>query len=134
MTATLTPSAPPAPATEQEARRVAEDAREKEWESPSFVRQMFEGNYRMDLVHPFPEVDPAEVERARPFMEALETFMRDRVDSTDAVFAEGGVWHMPVTRSGRTRRITDSHQSGLFAMARPTCRPTPAAISAPAIL
>ena len=90
MTATLTPSAPPAPATEQEARRVAEDAREKEWESPSFVRQMFEGNYRMDLVHPFPEVDPAEVERARPFMEALETFMRDRVDS-DRIDREGKI-------------------------------------------
>ena len=31
------------------------------------------------------------------------------VDSTDKVFAEGGTWFMPVTRSGRTRRITDAH-------------------------
>jgi alkylation response protein AidB-like acyl-CoA dehydrogenase len=89
------PSAPDAPdaaapGSEQAARQVAEDAREKEWESPSFVREMFEGNYRLDLVHPFPEVDPAEVERARPFMEALEAFLRDKVDS-DRIDREGKI-------------------------------------------
>jgi alkylation response protein AidB-like acyl-CoA dehydrogenase len=92
MTDVLTrPPAPEAaPGSEQAARQVAEDAREKEWESPSFVRQMFEGNFRLDLVHPFPEVDPAEVERARPFMEALEAFLRDKVDS-DRIDREGKI-------------------------------------------
>ena len=90
MTDVLTPPSAPAPATEQEARQVAEDAREKEWESPSFVRQMFEGTYRMDLVDPFPAVDPAEVERARPFMERLEAFLRDHVDS-DRIDREGKI-------------------------------------------
>src|SRR4051794_15582777 len=50
-------------ATEQEAREVAEAAREKEWQSPSFVRELFEGSFRLDLVHPFPEPDPADLER-----------------------------------------------------------------------
>ena len=77
-------------ATEQEARQVAEDAREKQWDAPSFVRQMFEGNYRLDLVHPYPEIDPAEVERARPFMERLEAFLRDEVDS-DRIDREGKI-------------------------------------------
>ena len=95
MTDVLTRPSPPdpdvhEPGSEQAARQVAEDAREKEWESPSFVRQMFEGNYRLDLVHPFPEVDPAEVERARPFMEALETFLREQVDS-DRIDREGKI-------------------------------------------
>ena len=90
MTDVLTPPAPAQHATEQEARQVAEDAREKEWESPSFVREMFEGKYRMDLVHPFPAVDPAEVERARPFMERLEAFLRDEVDS-DRIDREGKI-------------------------------------------
>ena len=53
------PEAPPARrarplATEQEAREVAEAAREKEWEKPSFVRQLFEGKLRLDLIHPYP--------------------------------------------------------------------------------
>ncbi len=68
-------------ATEQEAREVAEAAREKEWQSPSFVRELFEGSFRLDLVHPFPQPDPADLERARPFMARLERFMQERVDS-----------------------------------------------------
>jgi alkylation response protein AidB-like acyl-CoA dehydrogenase len=77
-------------ASEQEARDVAEAARETEWSAPSFVRTMFEGDYRPDLVHPFPEVDAAELERARPFMEQLEQFMRDEVDS-DRIDREGKI-------------------------------------------
>jgi alkylation response protein AidB-like acyl-CoA dehydrogenase len=77
-------------ATEQEAREVAEAAREKEWRAPSFVRSMFEGAFRLDLVHPFPRPDPADLERARPFMERLERFMRERVDS-DMIDREGKI-------------------------------------------
>jgi alkylation response protein AidB-like acyl-CoA dehydrogenase len=77
-------------ATEQEAREVAEAAREKEWDSPSFVRALFEGSFRLDLVHPFPEPDPADLARAKPFMERLERFMQERVDS-DKIDREGKV-------------------------------------------
>ncbi len=77
-------------ATEQEAREVAEAAREKTWEAPSFVRELFAGRFRLDLVHPFPRLDPAEVERARPFMERLDRFMRERVDS-DRIDREGKI-------------------------------------------
>src|SRR6476620_12789217 len=77
-------------ATEQEAREVAEAAREKEWEAPSFVRELFEGSFRLDLVHPFPAMDPADVERARPFMERLERFLAERVDS-DLIDREGKI-------------------------------------------
>ena len=77
-------------ATEQEAREVAEAAREKEWESPSFVRELFEGSFRLDLVHPFPAPDPVDLERARPFMERLERFMKERVDS-DRIDREGKI-------------------------------------------
>jgi alkylation response protein AidB-like acyl-CoA dehydrogenase len=77
-------------ATEQEAREVAEAAREKDWQAPSFVRELFEGSFRLDLVHPYPEMSPADVERARPFMERLERFLRERVDS-DRIDREGKV-------------------------------------------
>ena len=93
MTDLLTPPVKPPHtplATEQEAREVAEAAREKEWESPSFVRELFEGKFRLDLVHPFPQPDPADLERARPFMERLERFMRERVDS-DKIDRDGKI-------------------------------------------
>ena len=86
--------APPPPAshraTEQEARDVAEASREQGWESPSFVRDLFEGNFRLGLVHPYPLPDAAEVERARPFMAQLAAFMRDEVDS-DEIDREGKI-------------------------------------------
>jgi len=93
MTDVLTPpTAPPRQplATEQEAREVAEAAREKEWQAPSFVRELFDGAFRLDLVHPFPTMDPADVERARPFMERLERFLAESVDS-DRIDREGKI-------------------------------------------
>ncbi len=77
-------------ATEQEAREVAEAAREKEWQAPSFVRELFDGAFRLELVHPFPELDAREVEKARPFLEQLERFMKERVDS-DRIDREGQI-------------------------------------------
>jgi alkylation response protein AidB-like acyl-CoA dehydrogenase len=76
--------------TEQEARDVAEAAREQEWQSRSFVRELFEGNFEVGLIHPFPEPDPADLARAKPFMEKLERFMRDKVDS-DKIDREGKI-------------------------------------------
>src|SRR3954453_17791094 len=91
MTDVLTPPVKPPRtelATEQEAREVAEGAREKEWQAPSFVRELFEGSFRLELVHPFPTMDPGDVERARPFMERLGGFLVDRVGS--ALVGRGG--------------------------------------------
>jgi alkylation response protein AidB-like acyl-CoA dehydrogenase len=76
--------------TEQEARDVAEAAREQEWSSRSFVRELFEGDYDLDLIHPFPEPDPADLARAKPLMERLEKFMREKVDS-DKIDREGKI-------------------------------------------
>lgn len=67
-------------ASEREARDVAEAARESEWSGPSFVREMFLGRFRLDLIHPHPPDDPVEAERARPFLEALHEFL-ERIDS-----------------------------------------------------
>ncbi|PYP40715.1 MAG: acyl-CoA dehydrogenase [Gemmatimonadetes bacterium] len=71
---------PPAPATAQEAREVAEAAREQEWRA-SFVKELFEGRLRLDLIHPFPEPTAADVAKAQPFLDRLERFLREKVDS-----------------------------------------------------
>jgi len=60
------------PASERESRDVAESARETEWEHPSFVRELFLGRFRLDLIHPHPEVDdPDEAARAAEFLDTL---------------------------------------------------------------
>ena len=69
--------------TELEAREVVEAAREKEWTAPSFVRGLFNGKLYLNLIHPFPAVSPEELERARPFLEKIEAFMRANVDADE---------------------------------------------------
>src|SRR2546427_735666 len=73
-----------------EAREVAEAAREQEWAAPSFVRDLFLGKLRMDLIHPYPEQDPEEIRRAQPFLEQLERLLRETVDS-DRIDREGEI-------------------------------------------
>ncbi len=81
MTRTATPTKTAEPRdSAQEARAVAEAARETEWTSPSFVRELFAGILRLDLIHPYPPPDPEEEERAKPLMEQLEALL-ERVDS-----------------------------------------------------
>ena len=68
--------------SEQESRKVAEASREAEWTRPSFMREMFLGDFRLDLIHPYPL--PAE---ERPefaaFFRALREFLRDEVDPVE---------------------------------------------------
>ncbi|HLQ68563.1 MAG TPA: acyl-CoA dehydrogenase family protein [Gemmatimonadales bacterium] len=85
-----TVEAPRRKVTAEEARDVAEAAREQEWAAPSFVRELFLGTLRMDLIHPYPEQDPAEIARARPFLDSLERFLREKVDS-DRIDREGEI-------------------------------------------
>ena len=67
--------------TEEQARKVAEAARESEWGGATFVRNLFLGKLEVDLIHPYP--DPSELvgDRARAFMDELRTFLREEVDS-----------------------------------------------------
>jgi alkylation response protein AidB-like acyl-CoA dehydrogenase len=77
------------PVSAAEARRVAEEARETEWKAPSFLKQIFLGNFRLDLVHPFPEAPPERPE-FRDFMARLERFLMEKVDS-DAIDREAKI-------------------------------------------
>ncbi|GIW42698.1 MAG: putative acyl-CoA dehydrogenase FadE10 [Candidatus Binatia bacterium] len=65
-------------ASEEEARQIAEESREKEWAGRTFLRELFLGNFLLDLVHPFP------VEEERPefraFYDDLKKFLQEEVD------------------------------------------------------
>jgi alkylation response protein AidB-like acyl-CoA dehydrogenase len=66
--------------TEQESRQVAEAARESEWTAPSFVRELFLGNFRLDLIHPYPQQSPEDRRKTDEYMGKLERFLQERVD------------------------------------------------------
>lgn len=80
----------PRPAvTEHEARAVAEAAREAEWTRPSFVRELFLGRLRLELLQP-PDPDPELEARGAEFIAQVERFLREHVDPR-AIDATGKV-------------------------------------------
>ncbi len=66
--------------TERQAREVAEAAREREWKLPSFGKELFLGNFRLDLISPQPRLDAAAVERGEAFLNRLGAFLEAEVD------------------------------------------------------
>ena len=88
--AIMTEVAAPQRTSELESRQVAEAAREELWEQASFMRDLFQGRFRLDLIHPPPQPDPEEPEekeRASIFLQKLREFARDRIDG-DAIDRE----------------------------------------------
>ncbi|MCB0978164.1 MAG: acyl-CoA dehydrogenase family protein [Acidimicrobiales bacterium] len=73
--------------SEEESRAVAEASRQTEWTSPSFMKELFLGNFRLDLVHPYP-AEPPERAEFKEYYRKLERFLTEEVDST-AIDATG---------------------------------------------
>ena len=66
--------------SEKEARQVAEAAREAEWKLPSFGKELFLGNFRLDLIHPQPKLSAEATEKGERFLAELRTFLENKVD------------------------------------------------------
>src|ERR1700694_2217607 len=54
--------------TEKQARDVVEAAREADWKLPSFGKELFLGDFRLDLIHPQPRLDPDAGEKGERFL------------------------------------------------------------------
>jgi alkylation response protein AidB-like acyl-CoA dehydrogenase len=74
--------------SEQESREVAEAARETEWTAPSFVRELFLGNFRLDLIHPYPRQAPEDKAKTDAYIAKLRKYLEENVDS-DAIDRTG---------------------------------------------
>src|SRR6476469_6719065 len=66
----------------QDAMDMAESARESTWRL-SFMAEMFAGNFRSDLIFPYPEQDPADKREGDAFLAKLESFLLNRVDADE---------------------------------------------------
>lgn len=65
--------------SEEDARALAEESRETDWVNPSFMKEMFLGNFRFDLIHPYPERTEWRAEFTE-FFDKFSTFLRDTWD------------------------------------------------------
>jgi len=61
----MTAATAPRTTTEQESRQVAEESRETEWAGRGFLRELFLGQFSLDLVHPFPKAEKDRPEFAK---------------------------------------------------------------------
>jgi alkylation response protein AidB-like acyl-CoA dehydrogenase len=66
--------------TEAEARQVAEQARETDWNLPSFGKQLFLGDFQLDLISPHPQPAQDAVQRGEEFCTRLRDFCETSVN------------------------------------------------------
>jgi alkylation response protein AidB-like acyl-CoA dehydrogenase len=66
---------------ERTARRVAEEARQTEWELPSFGKQLFLGDFRLDLIHPHPQGSEEMRRKGEDFLSRVREFCETKVDA-----------------------------------------------------
>src|SRR5712691_6583147 len=65
---------------EREARQTAEAAREAGWRQPSFGKQLFLGDFRLDLIHPHPRPSEEATAVGEDFCARLRAFCEETVD------------------------------------------------------
>src|SRR5215468_9732371 len=65
---------------EREARQVAEEAREAGWQKPSFGKQLYLGDFQLDLIHPHPRPSEEATRRGEEFCARLREFCETSVD------------------------------------------------------
>jgi alkylation response protein AidB-like acyl-CoA dehydrogenase len=66
--------------SEKEARDVVEAAREAEWKLPSFGKQLFLGDFRLDLIHPQPKLAPDQTDKGERFLTELREVLAEEAD------------------------------------------------------
>ncbi|GAA4487042.1 acyl-CoA dehydrogenase family protein [Actinoallomurus oryzae] len=66
---------------ERTARRVAEEARQTEWELPSFGKELFLGDFRLDLIHPHPEPSEKMRHKGEEFLSRVREFCETKIDA-----------------------------------------------------
>ena len=81
MTATEHESTAKRQVSADDARQVAEAARETRWDKPSFGKELFLGRFHLELIHPHPRPDEAARAAGEEFLATLEKFCAEHIDS-----------------------------------------------------
>ena len=77
--------------SEKESLEVAEASRQAEWEKPSFMRELFLGNFRLDIIHPFPLPGQERPEFTAYYRKLYDFLPKERIvmDTTTAALGYG---------------------------------------------
>ncbi len=64
----------------KESMELAEASREREWNYPSFVRELFHGRLPWPLIYPFPKQSEADEKIGTEYVEKLKVFLQNHLD------------------------------------------------------
>lgn len=126
----------------QEAMDLAEESREAEWTNPSFIAELFKGNFRWDLVHPFPVQDAEDrkigdewIAKAKEVME--KHINADEIDRTwiyprEAIEALGkaGFFGMKIPKEYGGHSLSQTNYARVVAYVGSYCQNTATWLSA----
>jgi hypothetical protein len=70
----------PADPSYEQSKEVAEASRETQWTQPSFGKQLFLGNFQLDLIHPQPQASAEMTAKGEAYLEQMRLFLSERVD------------------------------------------------------
>ena len=91
------------------AMQLAEDARQVEWDSDSFTAELFMGNLRWDLIHPFPAQDPDDRKIGEDYIEKIRPVIERAIDP----------WKVDEEGQYPTEALDAMAEVGLFGMRIP---------------
>ena len=91
------------------AMQLAEDARPVEWDSDSFTAELFMGNLRWDLIHPFPAQDPDDRKIGEDYIEKIRPVIERSIDP----------WKVDEEGQYPTEALDAMAEVGLFGMRIP---------------
>jgi len=77
-------------AEEAKSIQVAEESRELDWKSKSFIASIFMGDLDMSLAHPFPEQDPLDAAEGDEICRRVEAWAKEHLDG-EAIDAAGEI-------------------------------------------
>jgi alkylation response protein AidB-like acyl-CoA dehydrogenase len=126
----------------QAAMDLAEESRETRWLHPSFAGEIFQGAFRWEMLHPFPEQDPEDRrigdEYIETVREVLENFIDPgEVDRTEELpneallaLAEIGCFGLKIPREYDGLGLSQANYNRVIAFIATYCSATAACLSA----
>lgn len=129
-------------AAKDKAMELAEESREAEWKFPSFTAEMFRGNFRWDLMHPYPVQDPEDKRIGDEFLVKLKEVLEQHVDpieidrraefpkSAIKALAEAGVFGMKIAKEYGGLGLSQTNYGRALSMIGSYCQNTTTWVSA----
>ncbi len=121
---------------------VAEDSRQTDWQEPSFVAELFQGNFAWDHIHPFPLQSAEDKKIGDDYIEVLRGVLEEHIDPSDVdrtgnvpesaleALAAVGAYGMKIPKEYGGLELSQTNYSRACAFMSSYCASTAAGITA----